>query len=404
MVEPRGGLTVNGGTVSALGTAGTSALVPYTSTTWTFGGTALSTIAAKVQLNYAGATFQVADGVTGTDATITSVISGSNGFTKTGTGTLRLAGANTLTGAISVAAGTLEYTGSSTGTGAVTVLDGAFLAGEATTAGPLVLGTSTGANILPDTSTPTAAYTATNITLNGVTGVKFATLPVAGTYTLLNYTGTLSGTTSNLSVPYRGAVLNMGSGTNDAITLTLGSPYLPLVWNNASSSSVWNLASAVNWNNSGTNDAFFNGDTVTFDDSPGTSQAITVSGSVVPGSITFSNSTVDYSFTGGDITGTTPVVKHDNGLVTFSTANTYSGGTVLNDGRVRIGNATALGSGAITLAGGALSTSGTSAIPVANATSVGGNSTLGNATDNGALSLSGTMALTAASQLTTDHP
>ena len=70
------------------------------------------------------------------------------------------------------------------------------------------------------------------------------------------------------------------------------------------------------------------------------------------------------------MTGTTPVVKNGTGLVTFSTTNASSGEHVLNSGRVRIGNATALGSGAITLAGGALSTSGTSAISVANATDV----------------------------------
>ncbi|MGC4014088.1 MAG: autotransporter-associated beta strand repeat-containing protein [Luteolibacter sp.] len=108
--EPHGTVTVNGGTLGSVNTGGSSAFAPATNATWVFGGSAVSTVSANVQLNNSGATFQVADAVAGSgvDTTVSGVISGSNGFAKTGAGTLSLTGANTYTGNTTVTAGTLS--------------------------------------------------------------------------------------------------------------------------------------------------------------------------------------------------------------------------------------------------------------------------------------------------------
>lgn len=68
----------------------------------------------------------------GTSASIGSVISGSNGMTKTGEGTLTLSGGNTLSGPFNLDEGTLiaaNTSGSATGTGELNVAAGATLGG-----------------------------------------------------------------------------------------------------------------------------------------------------------------------------------------------------------------------------------------------------------------------------------
>lgn len=65
------------------------------------------------------------------DITVNSVISGTGGFTKTGTGTLVLGGANTFTGTTNIDAGTLRIDGSlAAGSGAINVNSGGILSGN----------------------------------------------------------------------------------------------------------------------------------------------------------------------------------------------------------------------------------------------------------------------------------
>jgi fibronectin-binding autotransporter adhesin len=73
----------------------------------------------------------------------------------------------------------------------------------------------------------------------------------------------------------------------------------------------------------------------------------------------------------------------------LNTANDFTGGSALNSGRVRIGNANGLGAGNITFASGALSSIGAAALTVTNRMVITGSAVLGNSTDNGVLTLSG---------------
>ena len=99
------------------------------------------------------------------------------------------------------------------------------------------------------------------------------------------------------------------------------------------------------------------------------------------------------SSTGGGITKVGP------GVLTLAAANSYGAGTVISAGGVRVGNNTALGTGALTLNDGVMLSSnsfsgaGVGDFVLSNAVTIGGNITLGSVTDNGALTFNGTVQL-----------
>src|SRR4029450_4509838 len=92
---------------------------------------------------------------------------------------------------------------------------------------------------------------------------------------------------------------------------------------------------------------------------------------VAPGGVTFNNSTHDYtiSSTAGFGISSGVMTKNGSGAVTITTANTYAGGTTLNAGKLNRNNASAIGTGALTITGGTLdNTSGAAVAPTGGAT------------------------------------
>lgn len=116
---------------------------------------------------------------------------------------------------------------------------------------------------------------------------------------------------------------------------------------------------------------------------------------VSPGDMTFDHSAIDYSLSGaGVIGGGGNIVKNGTGTLSISNANTFTGGATLNQGKLRLGSNTALGSGVITLAGGQFSSDSTVARTIANSFALNGTVILSDATDNGAITMNGAGALT----------
>lgn len=133
-------------------------------------------------------------------------------------------------------------------------------------------------------------------------------------------------------------------------------------------------------------------------------QAINLAGSVIPSAMLFDHNVIRYSITGtGAISGGGSLTKQGTGELTLSTANSFLGGVMLSGGKIRVGNATALGAGALTMTTGAqLSSDGTTARTLANPLILSGALVFGNATDTGALTLSG--ATTLAGNTTIEAP
>lgn len=284
-----------------------------------------------------------------TDMTFAGDISGSGNLVKTGAGVLELTGANTLTGT-------------------TTISDGAALGGEGSVAGQLILGASTGATIVVDGSNATAAFSALGglDVSSGTQVVVLVSVPAGGgTFSVLNYSGTLTGDESNFKLDPPDGYRNAVFATNaNAITLTIGSDTCS--WDNGTGNRLWDLSSSANWT-SGDN-LFKNADSVGFGNTG--VGAVTISGSdVAPGSVTFSNAagnayalgaaasetlTAEHGLTvagSGDVTisnvvaGATLITHAGSGTLTLAGANTFTGGvTVESNATVRIVNNSALGS------------------------------------------------------------
>jgi autotransporter-associated beta strand protein len=151
-----------------------------------------------------------------------------------------------------------------------------------------------------------------------------------------------------------GASLLDGSALahNGAVTLAsnnitngVGSVPEPLTWNNAGGTGdgvYWDTVSQ-NWNNGSAPALYFDGDSVTFNDANSRNYAVTLNGTVSPGSATFSNNTGNYTLSGtGGIAGECALTVSGSGKVTISTDNSYTGGTNVNSGELVIGSASAL--------------------------------------------------------------
>lgn len=357
--------------------------------------------------------FTLFGGGAATAATITGVAPSANtsgGLAKTGIGALTLSGTNTYTGATSVGAGKLSVTGSlaagsgvSVATdatlsvsgsiaagGAVSVATGATLGGSGTVGGAT---TVAGGGIINAGLAGTGKLTTGNLTFSGAANVNVGTLSnyasttalgtgalttsgagsvviniaslgtatAGNTYKLLDYTslgGTGFGGFSLAPLPSRGIgnLVNTGTGVNLAITS------LDFLKWKGNLSTDWDTAT-TNWKLNSTNAAtnYINspGDSVVFDDSSTNPNVDINTGDVTPTSVVFNNNVNDYFLQGSNgIAGVTGLVKNNGAAVTLTTANTYSGGTTLNAGTLNIYNASAIGTGALTIAGGVIDANG----------------------------------------------
>ena len=244
------------------------------------------------------------------------------GIEKNGTNTATLAGTSTYTGDTNINVGRLDLTGSLTSN--VFVAVGATIGGEGSTTGSLTF--AAGATTLEMDASTLSALSSSGLTTTGST----VTVNVAGIapapITVIDYS-TAAGVshrdgvdgvcTRNRGDQWSGSRWLSDTGT--AITLDLG--FATRTWDNNngggpnSGTGPWIDGNTADNNWLQDDEDFFNGDSVTFDDTPGAAQTITLGSNVAPGSISFANG------------ATTAYTINDNGggeTITIDSSLNYS--------------------------------------------------------------------------------
>ncbi len=128
--------------------------------------------------------------------------------------------------------------------------------------------------------------------------------------------------------------------------------------NGGTATGVWsNSLDDTVWSNGGTDDRFFSGDIVSFGDLAGVAaQTVTLSGELVPGAVTFANtSATTYTLAGsGAIAGVTGLTVSGGGRVVLANSgtNTYSGDTTVASGTLELGSASVLSANSATVVNG----------------------------------------------------
>ncbi len=301
------------------------------------------------------------------------------------------AGGQTLGPAVATAGlGLIKGTGSIVG--GVTIAAGATLA-PGFSVGTLTVGdiTLNGTFQYEATNTPASDLLAAggNLTLGGTSTLSFpgGNTYAPADYTLATYSGTLAGTFGTVPALPAGFVLNYGTGANSAIKLLYSTP--TDTWDGTVSGN-WN-STAGNWKTLAT---FGTLHKVVIDDTaagPNTNIVINA-GDVMPFNVTVNNGAVyaNYSITGSAgnaIIGTGSLTKNGTGTLTLSGPHSYSGGTNVNLGTLRLGANNSLpDGGAVTVAASAVLDVNGMTDTVA-ALSVDGSVTAGTLTTTGAVTL-----------------
>jgi autotransporter-associated beta strand protein len=351
-----GGITLsaNAGAATLTGTA--AGVILGAAQAWTNNAATTLTISAKVTN---GANLLTVDGSGST--VVSGVIGeGSGGVAKSGGGTLTLSGANSYSGGTTLSAGTLLVgDDSALGTGALSLNDGATLAAMSSATrtlanngvagGDFTLGQATGGTgqlVLAGTLDLGGARRQITVnnekdTISGViSGAGGITKAGAGALALAganSYSGGTTLATGTLNLNHAQA---LGTGTFTITGGTIG---------NTSGAPVSNANhNAQNWNGDfafdGPNNVNLGAGAVTL----GGNRTVSI------------NRTYNTLTVGGvidDGVNSYSLTKTGSGELTLAGANSYDGGTILNEGKLSINHAQALGTGALTINGGTLDNS-----------------------------------------------
>ncbi|MEK7950777.1 autotransporter-associated beta strand repeat-containing protein [Luteolibacter sp. Y139] len=212
-------------------------------------------------------------------------------------------------------------------------------------------------------ATPAKLTTSGNFSTSGGTiEVSAANLVTfTGTRELVRYNGSLTGTpVVNIPAALAGSrvnpVVNYGTGSNSAITITSTALPIALTWS-GSNGAVWNNNSTANFN--GGLEKFYPLDSVTFGDAAAASLSVVLNTPVFPTDVAFNhgNTTATYTLSGtGSISGATKLTKDGTGTTILATDNNYTGITNVLAGTLQVGNGGltgSLGTGAVQVASGA---------------------------------------------------
>jgi autotransporter-associated beta strand protein len=196
-----------------------------------------------------------------------------------------------------------------------------------------------------------------NFVLNGTNSIEITALGGTlspGVYTLVNYSGSLSGSVTNLKIaaPYSYVSSLTNPPGQIALLVTGTRAPLELTWRGAGGST-WDVGVSSNWLAGSTIERFQNMDTIRFDDAGSALPVVTLAGTLAPVSVTV-DATASYTLAGsGRISGPTGFTKTNTGVMTILASNDFTGITVLDGGILSVaqlangGLPCALGAGGI---------------------------------------------------------
>ncbi len=337
-----GGITLLSGSELqfASGALGTNSVYFKENATLTWNGAQSQDVSAQIRIE---------DGVTATLATGANNVTlatafqtgalGTAALTKTGSGTLTLTAVNTYTGLTKISVGRIALAGGDNRLATT----GTISLGQGANSGVLQLGDATGASNQTTTSIATAGTGTTNAIVGGSTSVSTLTVNNSAAVTFAGLLGGAGANENNLALVKTGTALLTLSNTANTFSggVTLSAGTLNFSAGALGSGLVtYAAASSLQWGTGNTSDV---------------SAQIRINDGVIATLDTNGNSvTLATAFQTGTL-GTAALTKGGTGTLTLTAANTYTGNTRINNGRLiltggdgRLSSATALqfGSGA----------------------------------------------------------
>lgn len=319
---------------------------------------------------------------TSANSLIASSLAGTNGFTKSGVGTLGLSAGNALTGTVVVNEGTLSLNGAASASAGRDVSASELANANVTVnAGATLLAGNTNNGFNSHRITKILTLNGGTIAANGVSGNnngQFALDGLAGARVVaggatnstisaslglfwdtdfevgINSTLTLSGRVGNYDGSNWGFIDKQGAGTL-ILANTNGNGYGQLILRNGAVEVANNAWSANSWY-SGAYMADFQGSSTLrwgsnnnrdISSSGGANSGIRIADGVTATlDVGTNNVTLGSAFTLG-AAGTAALAKAGSGTLTLSAINTNTGGVSLREGTLALSNASAAGSGSI---------------------------------------------------------